>query len=459
MPKSKNIEFIKRLKDNAKNLGIFPNLEVFGSYDDFSQLVIIDYLDEKEFFKLLQVFQPYNTPSQTGQRIFLQKDYQSITRFFSTCVHEFTHWLDHTSTLWGQKQLILIYNAINAWTNKKEDEFWRIMIANSERHRARLATYYTEEYRVDQQESAVIPWQYQYGAGLEFGIDGRSRTDRPFVYTIFSKHTGQKVCRVPFSMFSLTESNATYAEFKVKFQNLELLNDDSRLVERCHLNQEILQNLYNSKLTIYSVATHCLANFIGITEIFKAYEFSSALATLCLNIPKSLFPYLVEVEDFSVFGEQVQALKDLADPGFAFFVIAKCAPKYYDSLSVKNWLEEALRNAGLPNLATILSMAYTQMKELENEVLDGRYSTRLRSLLSIGRRNFTRRGVWGQNVLSIENLQSTSMTLPPIILGDGFVTPVTSKTIQFSQEDMEQWIDQVIDIEVSLNQFVQACRY
>lgn len=458
MPRNVNREAIQKLKYHAKDSGIFANLEAIGSYDDFSQMVVLDYLDEESFLQLLESFQSNNRGDRNAQKAALQANHESTVRFYSTCVHELTHWLDHTSTLWGQRQLVLIYNAINAWTNQNEQEFYRIAIANSERHRARLAIYYTEKYKVDQQKTRTTPWQYQYGSGLEFGVDGRPRTDRPFIYTVFSSSSNQPVIRVPFSMFALTEANATYAEFKVKSQSLALLDDDSRLVEQLRLEQEIRQNLYDSELVIYSVATHCLANSIEIDEGFQAYEFSSALATLCLNLPKDLFQRLSVPEEFNVWGSRVQALQELSDPGFAFFTIAKQAPKCGGKISVEQWIQEALENARLPSLEIIKDLAIVQMKDLENEVVEGLYAEQLRALLSIGRANFIQRGVWGQNVLSIENLHKTSIMLPPIVLGDGYTTPVVPTTIPTSPQAMEQWIDQIIKIEVSIEQFIRACR-
>jgi len=457
---SRNIsrENVQKLKYHAKNLGIFANLEAIGSYDDFSQLVVLYYLDKENFLQLLESFQSNIKGDQNSQKLSLQSNYESTVKFYSTCVHEFTHWLDHTSTLWGQRQLVLIYNAINAWTNQNEQEFYRIAIANSERHRARLATYYTEKYETDQQEVDTTPWQYEYGSGLEFGIDGRPRLDRPFVFTVFSNSRRKRIIRVPFSMFALTEANATYAEFKVKIQSLALLDDDSRLVEQLRLQQEIQQNLYNSELAIYSVATHCLANSIGIEESFRAYEFASALATLCLNLPKELFCSLSVPEEFSIWGNRVRALQDLSDPGFAFFAIAKQAPRYRKEVSIERWLEEALSNTGLPNLEVIKGLILAQMKELENEVIEGIYTDQLRMLLSIGRKNFIQRGVWGQNVLSIETLSKTSLMLPPIVLGDGYAASVVFTTIPTNTQALEEWIDQIIKIEVSVERFIRGCR-
>lgn len=290
-------------------------------------------------------------------------------------------------------------------------------------------------------------------------MDGRPRIDRPFVFTVFSNSRGQRVIRVPFSMFALTEATATYAEFKVKSQSLALLDDDSRLVEQLRLEREFRQNLYDPKLVIYSVATHCLANSIEVDDGFRAYEFSSALATLCLNLPKELFHNLLVPEEFNVWGNRIQALKELSDPGFAFFTIAKQAPKYRSEISAEQWLQEAVKNAGLPSLEIIENLAMARMKELNNEVIEGIYAEQVEALLSIGRENFVQRGVWGRNVLSIENLYKTSLILPPIVLGDGYITPVVPTTISASQQAVEKWINQIISIEVSVDQFIRACRF
>ena len=139
MPRNVNREAVQKLRYHAKNSGIFANLEVLGSYDDFSQMVSLDYLDEESFSQLLESFQS-SKGDRNAQKAALQANYEPMARFYSTCVHEFTHWLDHTSTLWGQRQLVLIYNAISAWTNQNEREFYRIAIANSERHRPGFLT-------------------------------------------------------------------------------------------------------------------------------------------------------------------------------------------------------------------------------------------------------------------------------------------------------------------------------
>lgn len=453
-----NNKAYKALKANAKSLGIFANLETLGCYDDFSQIVMIDYLDRDSLLQLQQSFKSHFTKDLEAQKLSFLENYKSISKFYSTCVHELTHWLDHTSTLWGQKQLILIYNAIHAWTNQQEKDFYRIAIANSERYRARLGEYYTEKYEPSKVNSNAEKWSYTYSSGIEFGFDGKPREDRPFICTIFLNSDKQRIIRVPISMFALTEANATYAELKVKSQFLISLGDDG-IVERKIFEREVYQNLYNSELAIYSSATHCLANSIGITDILVAYKYTSALATFCLNLPTFLYSNLTVPPRCSHIEGRVQALKDLADPGFAFFAIAQQAPKYQDNISIDHWLQAAIKNSGLPSLEIINDLILEQMEALKNEIIYGSYVDELINLLIVGKVNFTKRGIWGQNVLSLENLENNSILLPPIVLGDEFIVPVfPNTTIHTRQNNIKQWMDDMIEIELRMDKFVRACR-
>jgi hypothetical protein len=121
-------------------------------------------------------------------------------------------------------------------------------------------------------------------------------------------------------------------------------------------------------------------------------------------------------------------------------------------------LQQSLHNSGLPDLKEINNLTMIKMKELQKEIIDGTYSSKLKCLLSIGRENFTHRGVWGETVLSMENLSQTSIILPPVVLGDGYTTPIVSNTIPTNSQDIEEWINAIIKIEVSIDRFIHACR-
>ena len=450
----KNQNTIERLKTKGKDSSIFYNLEVLGSYDDFSQTVVIDYIDKQSFSKLLDDTKKFR---QSGFS-YLGEEYESINKFFSVWVHELTHWLDHTSTLWGQKQLILIYDAINAWTNQKESEFWRITVANSERLRARLSTYYTEEYEASQKVWDDMPWKYRYSCGVEFGYNGKPREDRPIIFTKFFNFCDEPLIRIPFSVASLTEANAKNAELRVQFQCFFMRDETTRLVEKQHFIKEKLRELYNPKLAIYSIVVHHLANTLQIDDVEISYELSSALSTLCLNLPSVLFNCLKISNDYNPWKDRIESLKKLNDPGFAFFIITSNAPKYIKGLPLESWLEEAVELSGLPSLKEIQKLALLEIINLEKETVIGKYTSKLQSLLLMGKNNFEKRGIYGKQVLSLETLSQTDMFLPMILLGDGSMA-VGRESKQSKAEEINKWINEVLDIEIQINSFVNACRY
>ncbi|WP_414552462.1 hypothetical protein [Anabaena sp. CCY 0017] len=454
-----NENLAQKLSRGAKNSSLFPNLEILGSYCDFSQAVVIDYMDETKFDQLIRLIENYHTKTQTKDFYYIDNEYTLVDQFFSTCIHELTHWLDHTSTLWGQKHLILTYNAINAWTNHKEDDFWRIVKHNSARRRARLSTYYTENYKGIKIFSSKDPWQYEYSCGVEFGADGKPQEERPIIFTRFSSSSNEPLIRIPFSVASLTETNAKNAEFIVNAQSLALLSEECRVIESSLYSNRIKESLYNPQLAIYSVASHHLANKLQIFDIHIAYKFASALSILCLNLPSKLFDSLKIPEDFSSFFERTQAFKKLSDPGFAYFTITWNAPKYQEGLSVESWLEEAVKLSGLPSLDEINKFVLLEMKELEETILNGKYVDKLKSLLAIGRSNYTKRGIYGKEVLSFQNLFTTDIELPLILLGDENIIPISRKNDPSQAQEMKTWINEALDFENAINTFLEACRY
>ena len=157
-------------------------------------------------------------------------------------------------------------------------------------------------------------------------------------------------------------------------------------------------------------------------------------------------------------GDRVKALKEIADPGFAFFIITQQAPKYRDDISVEKWLQEAIKNSGLPSLETINDLVLNQMEELRNEIIDGVFLVDLMFLLDIGIENFIHRGIWGQNVLSLETLEQNLMFLPPIVLADESMISIFPNTIPTRASSIKEWMENLLAIELRMDKFIRACR-
>jgi hypothetical protein len=327
-----------------KNWQGFPNIDVLGKYEFLSQTVCANSLEMKHIENLI------NNPD----------DIELKRKIFGIFIHEITHWLDHTSTLWGQKFLIDIFNAFNAKENENIDELWRIQKLFSDLSRMQFADYYTVDGSAAKKPWNKKPWEYQFGCGLQFDRDGKISETHPFLFTKFSTSDNELIKRVPLSIISLLETNAVASELQLEIALLSLLKQEEFFIENKLIEQTYLKRLYNPELTVYSVATHCLANLAKIPDA-NAYFLSSALSTLCLNLPSQVFQLLkIPADVQEILGDRAKHMLNLQDRGFAFFLIANYAPKdnYSDILS---WLESAVTSAGLPPIKQLEELALQEM--------------------------------------------------------------------------------------------------
>jgi hypothetical protein len=422
----------------------FPNTSVAGRYEFFSQTVYANSVEKKHLINLTQDF---NNP-------------QLIRQVFGVFIHELTHWLDHTGTLWGQNNLISIFNSINARKNNEEEEFWRIPQLVSELGRIHFADY----YNVDGPGAELLwdrqPWRYQYSCGFQFGSDGKLRQDRPILFTRFYNYEGVLINRVPFSTASLIETNAVAAEFQIDSAILSIMNEDERLVESSVIQESLVNTIYDSSYTVYSVAAHCLANFLGIDDITAAYKLASSLSSLCLNLPSQVFQKLKITNPHmqEVWSERIPYPTSLKDRGFAFFAIAQYGSKenHHD---VPYWIESTLQSAGLPSISELEKLAFQELNDIKQRILKGDATSELENLLLVGEYNLKKRGILGNHNLTFNALalNDKSLKLPPILLGDDQFVHFGDKAIEKSDKELEDWIFYIWDIEKEIQEFCKAC--
>ncbi|WP_353932422.1 hypothetical protein WJM97_07520 [Okeanomitos corallinicola TIOX110] len=431
----------------------FPNVTSEGKYEFLTQTV---FADSVESHHLLGISED------------ITLNLELVRKVHKVFIHEITHWLDHTSTLWGQKNLITIFNALNAWKREEEEELWRIIELFAEIGKNEFNDYYKVFGPAINDSKIKIPWRYQYSFGLQYGSDGRIRQDRPFVTTRFYTPENILISRVPISVVSLIEAIATSSELELEYSFIlpmlkGKLNEFEFLIESKLFEQKMIDRLYNPYLTVYSVATHCLANYIGIDEIGIAYKLSSALSSLCLNLPDSIFDkFKIPNYDQDIFKERAYHMISRRDRGFAFFVLCQYAPKLNDT-DILNWLENTVKSAGLPSISELQNMAGEEMSNLKNTIIDGYFTSHLENLLEIGQENYKKRGIYGKHEPCLTSLLlgSQEIKLPPIILGDGEIFDLDAAfgRVKRTSDDTEKWVFEIWDIESKLREFQRACTF
>lgn len=357
---------------------------------------------------------------------------------------------------------------------------WRIQKLFDDISRIYLADYYTVNGSAANTPWNNKNWWYEFGSGFKFDKNGKISEKHPFLYTKFFTSDSKFIKRVPLSVISLLETNAVASELKLETVLLSLLKPEEILIENKLIEQNFLKRLYAPELTVYSVAAHCLANLAGITDVTNAYFISSALSTLCLNLPSQVFPLLKIPPDVQeVIGDRAKHMLNLQDRGFAFFLIANYAPKdnYSDILS---WLESAVSASGLPSIKKLEELAILEIDELNKEILKEplmekfkelgasediednficEYS-RLKNLLKAGKDNFLKRGICGNHELSLKSLLSSDdshLKLPQILLGDNEIVQLGNEALGQQYQNLEEWIYYVWDMEDKLREFNKAC--
>lgn len=395
-------------REVSKAWRLFPQVTMRGYYNPVSQTITLAEFERKHFDNFKK------------NNLYESKD------FFKVYMHELTHWFDNLSTLWGQNHLINIYNALNAFANYDENYFWYIVKAKSEIQRSFHATYYTTLEEGAKLEWNGLPWIYQLSCGYEFLSNGRLNKNRPIVFTRFFNSDKLYVCRVPFSVSSLTETNATFVEQDTELKFISSLKETDKMIENRIITDNYKKQIYDSSLAVYSVGAHYLANQLKIKDIIEAYKLASSLSIFTLNLPDELFDKIIIPKEFEEWGDKNQSLIKNKDRGYAYIAICKQSAVYSDTMSIKEWLNSTLSNVGLPDVEEINKITLQDMDNLKANIIEGPYTDTINYLLEIGKHNFKIKGNY-QNILADNFYNNKDVIYPPIVLGDGSILIIGDK--------------------------------
>ncbi|WP_375761463.1 hypothetical protein [Corallococcus exercitus] len=427
-----------RIDDLSRRWTAFPNLETVGYYEYFSQSI--------------------HTPSIEQKHVDQSKTLQDFTlkrRTLGVFTHELTHWLDHTSTLWGHGNLIRLYEAIDARKHGREVDLWRIPLALADNKRTHFNEYYTE---YGPAADSGRPWVATYTCGREYGLDGRIRNDRPVMFVRFSTPSNRLIVRAPLSVAALLETRAVYAELRADLHFISNLSEDDRIITTKLWQTEFMDRLYMARYAAYTVAAHFVANKAKMTNALEAFRYSSLLAGLALNLPPTLFTALRQPDGLEPWQELIPYLIASQNRGYAFLVLASSLPQ--EELPVEERIGLMLENAGLPTAPEIYTQTLTEMQALGGGVHlrnTGR-EQRLNGLLSVGFAYQKSFGPASAPYLANDAVLKADMraVLPPVILGDGqllqYGTPLPKQC-----EITEDWVTQSWDEEKQLQEFFGAC--
>lgn len=381
----------------------FPNTSTLAYYDFLDQVININSLD-------LEKLKQHKKLS----------NFQKTTSVLPLCQHEYTHWLDSTSTIWGINFLNVLYKTYDIedyreFINGNIDYLnLNKLILRMRSHHLHIKNHSTEN---------TIPWAYRY----EYKIIKETYV-QPVVHFL-NKDTHEVICSVPMSTLSILESSATAQELAMKTNLiLELLKDGEKIVEMKLHEKEIIEQIYNPSLTEYCVAVHIVANSIQVEDILQVYSICSILSRFVLNFPSKYFEKIslsssIEELDFLTIDNihiYENTLKE-KDISLLFFIIARKL-KFEKIIKIN---DESIQEA-IVNILKSFKINFN--KEFKDTVQEeyNEYSSYFEKynyppieyIITAGKNNFNSLGIFGKQLYDFHSLET-----PKALLGDNSEFP------------------------------------
>ena len=210
-------------------------------------------------------------------------EYSKLEKVLPLAVHEYTHFLDFTSTLWGMKHLLGLSRCID--TPEDERKFHVFKSFHDHVRKIRLPKYY---FVINENEDAAGKWTAYSTSGVMFNNQGFV-TDEPIFFINFFNKDGKHLARSPISTVSLLEASAMSGEILSRISLVRRLSGNDRLVENHILQRKILRDVYDHTTTEYSVCFHFLANVLNISDLALVARFVEKLVRLIFNMPDKAY--------------------------------------------------------------------------------------------------------------------------------------------------------------------------
>ncbi|WP_130736545.1 hypothetical protein [Flavobacterium sp. J27] len=287
-----------------------------------------------------------------------------------TLFHEIKHYADHIGTLWGQKKILNYLKALNVRVNGDIMNFHEIVKYKNEESQLFYSNYYSEEYNYFPVTNLANRWRWTTTTGLRFNEFGLPNESKPIPFVHFRSHDEKPLIRVPISIASLLETNSTAEEIYWHRIYLSSISETERPFHAKFFENDVLLKLiYNQELVVYNVAVHITANLLEITDIIEAFEISSRVASLVLNLPNE---YVIQIPfqetKFSTTTERAKFMLENNEYGFVFYLLLENYSKKYKETKKYN-LEDLLSTSKLPGSETIHAKVLNEMNLIYNEAI------------------------------------------------------------------------------------------
>jgi hypothetical protein len=443
----KNIEEFKKLRNRWN---CFSKVDILGSFDFYTLTISLDSISPHDI-KDLSIEQL----SDNRKHPLTMTDYEILKKVIPLAVHEFTHYLDGTATLWGIEHLNRINNASEVLPTE-EKEFYRLKSLYDHVRRLRLPNYYTT---IEKDTNESRPWALHMTSGREFSSDGYI-SDRPIIFGRFFNSERQALVRSPISILSLLETSAMAEELTARISLIKQLGAEG-IVEEKIISNEMLDYIYNPNLTEYSVCTHLVANSTNCQDIYASFQMSAFIVRLILNF--SAHEFDAAKKNLSNWANSMGVSKESSEiialrhalghknHGALYYMLAVTLPRnpQGNPTLFSNGLNNSLQLLGI-NLNKSLEISKKEYFKIAKQLEKSNLIT-LSTIAKSAAENF--------NILKdppftrpIEKLH-----LPPVFLNDMSQHQFKTKGNSLQEFDLEKSYDELIKIQLRVENLAEAC--
>jgi hypothetical protein len=322
----------------------------------------------------------------------------------------------------------------------------------------RLPDYYTEINEKSWTDNR--PWSSDITIGKRFNSDGQL-SSQPVLFSRFNNSHGEFLARSPISTISILESSAMAQELTSNYSLLAATNDEFGIVERKLFEKRILEQIYNSNMTEYSVCVHFVANNQNCEGIYEAFQLCAALTRLVLNFPEKAFehlaancplPKILLINKGSEIESRFQSGLESMDLGILFYLLTLSLPEesYKDQASVNFGIEKALSKVGITS-KELEALTTPNADELFSK-LELSSITAISTIAKAAKLNFN----------TIQNdgyiLDYSALNLPPVFLNDSKQFDVfPSQQNSLTGFDLEHCFDELCQGQLWVEKFSEAC--
>jgi len=437
---------LEKLKRKFKSCERLLENDTLGSFDFATYSISLDSIHKSEF--------------EAFQKAITTNEYFALSKVMPLAVHEFTHFIDSTSTLWGMNYLKKMNDAYcsNNIKGGNEEEFYKAKKFFDYTRSLRLPNYYT---LIEKDTTPTQPWQAEITIGKQFGLNGKL-SKNPILFSRFYNAYEKPLARSPVSTVSILEASAMSNEMVARLALINnKLDGDEKIVEMSEYQKELFRYIYNQNITEYSVCVHILANQLQCKELFIAFQICSIITRLVLNFPKKLIDNLIKSEEIYAilgipktheFGTRFKAGIKSHDLGILYYLFVCALPKNTSENQEKmiDGIEEALHKFNL-SFDLIAKEARSEIEKIANELRSSKLKS-IQILAEAGKDNFNK------IPLNSTTLNFSNLSFPNVYLGDGIKVAIFKNDNNIlNNTEIDDIFDELYEGQEWVERFSEAC--